>query len=101
MLFNLKYVPDWETTRKRKYAQMSKDNQRENSKRREFTYKVGSKVVIKRDHLHIFRKTERRNRGPYIVKEIDNQRGTIAITDDQSISTQTLNIRRVRPFYEH
>lgn len=72
MLFDLKYVPDWETIRKRKYAQMSKDNQKENSKRREFTYRVGSKVVIKRDHLHILRKTKLRKQGRYIVKEVNN-----------------------------
>ena len=101
MLFDLKYVADRETIYKRKYAQMEKDNHRENSKRREFTYKVGSKVLIKRDHLHILRKTELRNRGPYIVKEVNNERGTITITDEQSISTQNLHIRRVQPFYEH
>ena len=56
MIFNLKYVADWETIRKRKLAQMSKDNIRENSKRRDYTYKIGSKVLVKKDHLHILRK---------------------------------------------
>ena len=100
MLFDLKYVADWETIRKRKYAQTSKDNIRENSKRREYTYKIGSKGLVKKDHLHILRKTELRNGGPFIVNEYNNERGTITITDEQSNSTTTLNIRRVRPFYE-
>ena len=100
MLFDLKYVMDWETIRRHKYAQMEKDNHRENSKRWEFTYKVWSNVLIKRDHLHILRKTELRNRGPYIVKEVNNEQGKITMTDEQSIPTQNLPIRWVRPFYE-
>ena len=58
MLFNLKYVADWETIRQRKEKKMHKDNDGENSKRREYTYKVGGKVLIKGDHLHILRKTQ-------------------------------------------
>ena len=43
MLFDLKYVADWEDIRKRKTKQVQKDNMRENSRRREYTYKVGGK----------------------------------------------------------
>ena len=47
MLFDLKYVADWEAIRQHKMKQIQKDNERENSKRREYTYKVGSKVLTK------------------------------------------------------
>lgn len=100
MLFDLKYVADWETIHKRKYAQMVKDNHRENYKRRECAYKVGSEVLIKQDYLHILRKKELQNGGLFIVKEVNNERGTIAITDEQSISTMNFHIRLVPPFYE-
>ena len=53
MLFDLKYVADWRDIRTRKMKQVLKDNLRENSRRKKYTYKVGGKVLIKGDHLHI------------------------------------------------
>ena len=100
MLFDLKYVADWDTIRQRKLKQIQKDNERENSKRKEYTYKVGSKVLIKKDHLHILRKTQLLNNGPFIIDEVNNKRGTLTITDINSGTTMTVSIRRVRPFYE-
>ena len=100
MLFDLKYVADWEKIRQRKEKQIQKDNERENSKRREYTYKVGGKVLLKRDHLHILRKTQLLNNGPFVINEVNSKRGTLSITDLDSGTTLTVSIRRVRPFYE-
>ena len=100
MLFDLKYVADWETIRSRKMKQVLKDNKRENSRRREYTYKVGGKVLIKGDHLHILRKTQLLNNGPFIIELVNGQRGTLTITDINSRTTMTVSMRRVRPFYE-
>ena len=100
MLSDLKYVADWEDIRKRKMKQVPKDNKRENSRRREYTYKVGGKVLIKGDHLHILRKTQLLNNGPFIIDVVNGQRGTLTITDINSGTTMTVSMRRVRPFYE-
>ena len=100
MLFDMKYVADWEAIRKRKEKQIQKDNERENSRRREYTYKVGGKVLIKKDHLHILRKTQLLNNGPFIIDEVNNQRGTLTITDPKSGTSLPIHIRRIRPFYE-
>ena len=78
---------------------MLKDNKRENSKRRLFTYKIGDKVLLKRDHLRILRKSERRNKGPYTIVQV-NKNGTLSITNEDSGKTSTVNIRRVIPFRE-
>ena len=80
--------------------QVQKDNMRENSRRRDYTYKVGGKVLIKGDHLHILRKTQLLNNGPFIIDVVNGQRGTLTITDINSGTTMTVSMRRVRPFYE-
>merc|ERR1712155_109597 len=84
MLFDLKYIADWETIRQRKEKQIQKDNERENSKRREYTYKVGGKVLIKGDHLHILRKTQLLNNRPFIIEEVNEKRGTLTVIDIKS-----------------
>ena len=98
MLFDMRFNPDWETIRKRKRAQVLKDNERENSQRRNHTYKVSNKVLLKKDHLRIIRKTEFRNKGPFMVKGV-HENGTLTITDEKSGVTTTLHLRRLRPFY--
>ena len=100
MLFNLKYVADWEDIHKCKMKQVQRNNIRENSRRREYTYKVDGKVLIKGDHLHILRKTQLVNNGPFMIDQVNSQRGTLTITNINSGMTMTVNMRRVRPFYE-
>ena len=78
---------------------MLKDNERENSQRRHHIYKIGDKVLLKKDHLKIVRKTELRNKGPSTIVRV-HKNGTLTITDEGSGVTTTLHLRRVRPFYE-
>ena len=61
MLFDMRFNPNWENITKRKRAQVLKDNERENSQRNQHTYRVGDKVLLKKDHLKIIRKTEFQN----------------------------------------
>ena len=100
MLFDLKYVADWQSIRKRKEQQVRRDNERENSKRTNYSYKVGGKVLVKGDHLHILRKTQLLNNGPFIIDEVNKERGTLTITDPNTGTSLPIHIRRVRPFYE-
>ena len=78
---------------------MLRDNERENSQRRPHVYQVGDKVLLKKDYHEIIRKTEFRNKGPFVVARV-HQNGTLSITDEESGVTTTLHLRRVRPFYE-
>lgn len=100
MLFDLQYTPDWYAIRQRKLKQIQKGNERENSTRREFSYAVGGKVLLKKDHLEILRKTELLNQGPFTINEVNKKRGTLTITEDSTGTTLTVHIRRVSPFYE-
>ena len=100
MLFDLKYVADWQSIRKRKEQQVRRDNERENSKRTNYSYKVGGKVLVKGDHLHILRKTQLLNNGPFIIDEVNKKRGTLTITDPNTGASLPIHIRRVRPFYK-
>ena len=80
-------------------AQILRDNKRENSTRLEFSYKVGGKVLLKKDYLTILRKTECQNKGPFTIKEV-HKNGTLTITDNKTGTTRTLSIHRVNPFLE-
>ena len=99
MIFNMLYNPDWKKMRERKRAQELKDNERENSKRRDHTYKIGDKVLLKRYYLQIRRKSERKNQGPYDVVAV-HKNGTLSITNKTSGTTSTIHIRRLVPFHE-
>ena len=99
MLFDMMcYTPNWESIRESKRAQVLKDNERENSQRRHHNYKIGDKVLLKKDHLKITRKTEFRNEGPFTVVRT-HKNGTLTVTDENSGVTTTLHMRRLRPFY--
>ena len=100
MLFDVKYVADWNAIRKCKMAQVLKENKRENSKQREYTYNVGGKVLIKQDHLHILCKTRLLNNGPFTIDQVNNQRGTLTITYINSGTAMEVSIHWVRQFYE-
>jgi len=99
MIFDMLFTPDWDKIRERKRAQVLKDNKRENSKRKDYNFKIGDKVLLKRDYLKILRKSERRNQGPYTVIGV-HENGTLSITDEDSGTSTTLNIRRLIPFHE-
>ena len=76
----------------------SKDNERENSQRRHHNYKIGDKVLLKKDHLKITCKTEFRNEVLFTIVRT-HKNGTLTITDENSGVTTTLNMRRLCPFY--
>ena len=99
MLFDIRFNPDWKNIRRRKRDQVLKDNERENSQRKHHVYRVGDKVLLKKDHLKIIRKTEFQNEGPFKVERV-HENGTLTITDEEGGVTTTLHMRRLCPFYE-
>ena len=100
MLFDLKYVADWQSICKRKEQLVQRDNERENSKRSNYSFKVGGKVLVKGYRPHILRKTQLLTNEPFIINEVNKQRGTLTITDPNTGTSLPIHIRRVRPFYE-
>ena len=47
MTFDMSFMPDWETIREQKRAQTLKDNERENSNKKDFPYKIWDKVLLR------------------------------------------------------
>ena len=66
VLFEMRFAPDWGRINQQKFKQVLKDNERENSNRKDHTYKIGEKIMIKIDNLRILRKSEFLNIGPYM-----------------------------------
>ena len=69
---------------------------RENEKRVDYDYKVGGKVLIRKEG--ILRKTESRwHNEPWTIMSVHTN-GTIRVT--RGNKSERLNIRRVKPFFE-
>ena len=56
MLFDVPFIADWKQIGGYRQSQTDRDNERENKKRIDFDYKVGDKVLIRKDG--ILRKAE-------------------------------------------
>ena len=98
MLIHQSDIVDWDTVRSRKRAQQIRDNERENSKRANYTWKVGDKCLIvtsvdeRKGKLLKFK-----HKGPYDVIKVNNN-GTVRIKSKNF--EETINIRRLSPFNE-
>jgi len=95
MLFDIPYIADWSEIGKRRQNQVDKANVRENSRRLDFDYKKGQKVlVIKGGTL---RKAEDPHDGPYKITAVFTN-GTVRI--QRGTINERINIRRLHPFFE-
>ena len=80
------------------YRQRQTDlnTQRENNSRVDYDYKVGGKVLVRKDG--ILRKTESRyDSEPWTITSVHTN-GTIRV--ERGSKSERLNIRRVTPFFE-
>ena len=87
---------DWDKIRERKQRRIRKSNERENKNRIDIQYKKGDLILIKKPG--IIRKLSIPYAGPYKVVK---QRRNGSIKYEKSLNIyETVNIRRVIPFYE-
>ena len=94
MLFDILFVADWKKIRDYRQNQTDHSNKRENNKRVDYDYKVGDKVLIRKDGIlckaeSIWRKE------PWTITTIHTN-GTIRI--QCGTKSERINIRRVTPF---
>ena len=94
-ILNTKFEADWNIIRQRKQSMIAKNNERENQGRIKHTYKVGDKVLYKREDKAKFQKDPWD--GPYTLEEVFNN-GTVRFKRG-SLSDIT-NIRLIKPYYE-
>ena len=65
MLIDMEHQVDWKKIHMRKQKVIDYNNLRENSKRFDYDYKQGDKVLIHKDDLDIIRKAELKHEGPF------------------------------------
>ena len=99
MIFPTSYAVNWNRIHQRKNNQVRRDNHKENSKRKPYRYRVGDKILIRRDGSdgEIVPKLARPTQGPYRVTRTFTN-GTIEI--QRRNYRERINIQRVRPYYE-
>jgi len=97
MLFDIPYIADWKKIGDYRQRQTDQNMMRENEKRIDYDYEVGSKVLIRKDG--ILRNTESRwHTEPWTIMSVHTN-GTIRVTCGNK--SERLNMRRVKPFYEN
>ena len=96
MLFNIPFVADWHKVGDYRQCQTDRSNIRENNKRVDYDYKVGDKVLIRKDG--ILRKAESIwKKEPWTITTV-HANGTIRI--QCGTKSERINIWRVTPFSE-
>ena len=96
MLFDIPYIADWNKIGDYRQRQTDLNTARENNSRVDYDYKVGGKVLVRKDG--ILRKTESRyDSEPWTITSVHTN-GTIRV--ERGSKSERLNIRRVTPFFE-
>jgi hypothetical protein len=96
MLFDIPFLADWNKIGEYRQHQTDLNTKRENKTRVDFDYKVGDKVLVRKDG--ILRKTESRYQSdPWTITTVHTN-GTIRV--QHGSKSERLNIRRVIPFFE-
>jgi hypothetical protein len=96
MLFDIPFLADWNKIGEYRQHQTDLNTKRENKTRIDYDYKVGDKVLVRKDG--ILRKTESRYQSdPWTITTVHTN-GTIRV--QRGSKSERLNIRRVIPFFE-
>jgi hypothetical protein len=93
MIFNIQHTANWEYIKQRKQQIIDNNNRRENATRKEHTYSVGDKVLLRRGTEN---KYEAPFSGPYKILHV-NDNGTVRLMV-KSVE-DTYNIRRLVPYH--
>ena len=97
MLFDIPFLADWNKIGDHRQRQTDLNTERENRSRRDWDYKVGDKVLLRKDG--ILRKGESRYEcDPWTITSVHTN-GTIRI--QRGTKSERLNIRRVTPFFDN
>ncbi len=96
MLFNIRFIADWQKIRE--YMQQLRDlnNARENEGRIDYDYKVGQKVLSRKEGI-LLNAESRWHKKPWLITTIHTNR---TITVQCRNKEERMNIRRVKRFME-
>ncbi len=96
MLFDVPFIANWKQTGKYRQRQTDRDNEHENKTPVDFNYKVGEKVLIRKDGI-LHKAESRWIKKPWTITTVHTN-GTIKI--QCGTKSERINIRRVTPFSE-
>ena len=95
MLVNMPYLPDWAKIEQNKQTSINKSNARENSKRYDYDYVPGGRVLLIVSDLQ--RKLKCPTEGPFTITQVFSN-GTVRI--QRGAVNERINIRRLKPYFE-
>jgi hypothetical protein len=96
MLFDIPFIADWKQIGEYRQSQTDHSNTRENNKRVDYDYKVGDKILIRKDG--ILRKAESIwKKEPWTITTVHTN-GTIRLQCGTKL--ERINFRRVTLFSE-
>jgi hypothetical protein len=96
MLFDIPFIADWQKIGEHRQRLTDLNNARENKGRIDYNYKVGQKVLLRKEGI-LLNAESRWHKKPWLVTSIHTN-GTIMVQHENKIDR--LNIRRVKPFEE-
>jgi hypothetical protein len=97
MLFDIPFIADWQKIGEHRQKRTDLNNAHENEGRIDYDYKVGEKVLLRKDG--ILRNTESRwHKKPRLITSVHTN-GTITVQCGNKIVR--INIWRVKPFEEN
>ena len=97
MLFDIPFLADWNKIGEHRQCQTDHNKERENRSCRDWDYKVGDKVLLRKDG--ILRKSESWYEcDPWTITSVHTN-GTIRV--QCGTKSEQLNIRRVNPFFDN
>ena len=97
MLFDIPYIADWSKIGDYRQRQTDLNTARENKNRVDYDYKVGDKVLIRKDG--ILRKSESQYDSESWTITSVHTNGTIRV--ERGTKSERINIRRVTPYFEN
>jgi hypothetical protein len=96
MLFDIPFLADWNKIGDYRQSQTDRSAERENSKRIDYDYKVGDKVLIVKEGI-LCKAESKYGKEPWTITTVHTN-GTIRVQCGSK--SERINIRRVTPFSE-
>ncbi len=96
LLFDIPFIADWQKIGEHRQRLTNLNNARENKGRIDYDYKVGQRVLLKKDDI-LCNAESRGHKKPWLITSVHTN-GTIMVQRGNKIDR--MNIWRVKPFEE-
>jgi hypothetical protein len=96
-VFDVHFLADWNKIGEYRQHQTDQNTERENCSRRDWDYKVGDQVLLRKDGI-LHKGESRYESDPWTITSVHTN-GTIRI--QRRTKSERLNIQRVTPFFNN